>query len=43
MCFLVLLENSVRLCIDMLSAEIGRRNHQGNVSSPLSGVILPTA
>lgn len=43
MCFLVLLENSVRLCIDMLSAEIGRRNHQGNVSCPLSGVILPTA
>ena len=43
MCFLVLLENSVRLCIDMLSAGIGRRNHQGNVSSALSGVMLPTA
>ena len=39
----VLLENSVRLCIDMLSAGIGRRNHQGNVSSAVSGVMLPTA
>ena len=39
MCFLVLLENSVRLCIDMLSAGIGCRNHQGNVSSALSGVM----